>query len=82
MALQKTIEYKGATISDCYIRISSFGGKKDSIGVTCEFCADSTSEPLFTKGFSFPYSLDGENPLKQGYNGLKLLTEFSDALDC
>jgi hypothetical protein len=33
-------------------------------------------------GISYPYALDGGNPIKQAYDYLKTLPEFAGATDC
>ena len=41
------------------------------------------SFPAFAdNGYSFSYDITGENPIKQAYEYLKTLPEFSNATDC
>ena len=43
--------------------------------------AADTSAPISAQGYSAPYAIAGENPIKQAYAHLKSLPEFSDAED-
>lgn len=67
--------------SECYIKVSSITATKDSIIATVQHSSEKLN---FQKIFNLPASVnDGSvNFIKQAYDQLKLLPEFSDATDC
>jgi hypothetical protein len=67
--------------SDCYIKISSITATKDSIIATVQYVSDKFN---FQKVFNLPASVNegSVNFIKQAYEQLKLLPEFSGATDC
>jgi hypothetical protein len=82
MALQKTINFKGITVSDAYLRIQSFSGSKKLLKFELATHYRSGEQALTVSSFEIPYSIDGSNPIKQAYNYLKTLPEFSGSTDC
>jgi len=97
MALTKTIELKGKQFLQTeqstidlgtdsitikpVIRVSSISGGKESVVAIVTFIADNVS---YSKQYTIPMSTeDGSvNFIKQAYEHLKTLSEFSDAKDC
>lgn len=91
--MNKTIELdSGATIeaSQAYIRIDSFSGNKDEATIYINTYLSQQNfedgkqaiEP--TKIITFPHSVEdgAPNTVKQGYEYVKTLEEYSDAVDC
>lgn len=74
-------ETKEISLSDIYIRIASVRGNKDLLTIEVEF--DFPDNPLL-KTYAFtPSVADGsENFIRQGYEYLKTLPEFAEAVDC
>ena len=81
MAISKTIEFNGVTISECYIRVAFVKGKK-KLDVGVDLCANEKSQPFSTMMISFEPAMDGQNFIQQAYDYLKTLTDFSGAVDC
>ena len=82
MALTMTVTEKGININSCYIRVKDFTGNKSHLGFNVEYLSTSTEKPFLTKGYSFNYDMETSNPIKQAYEHLKTLPEFSGAIDC
>lgn len=56
---------------------------KDSISFNLRCYAQPAGVPHFSdEVFSCEYNLNGDNPIKQAYEYLKSLSEFSAATDC
>jgi len=82
MALQFTHLHLGILVPDCYARIASFAGSKESLQFTLEY-KSSHDQPAYTSSSFFcDLGLDGPNPIKQAYEHLKTLPEFEGAEDC
>lgn len=69
-------------IKDAYIKIDSIFGDKNTITLNVGIYQLPDKIELTRKGFSFAQDLDGKNVIAQGYEYLKTLPEFSDAVDC
>lgn len=82
MALKKTIVFKGIEIKDAYMKVWSYEGNKSELRCGVSIQVDSNGEMLDSKQYQVPYTLDGENPVKQSYEYLKTLPEFEGAQDC
>ncbi len=82
MALQKTVTFKGITLSDAYIKIQSFSGSKELLKFDVATHSRAGEQPITVSSFEMPYSIDFTNPIKQAYGHLKTLPEFAGALDC
>jgi len=85
MALQKTVEFKGITVVDAYIKIAwAKVYKKDGV-LTCwisvEEKANASAMVFDQSEMEFDFDLTGVNPLIQGYAHLKTLPEFTGAID-
>lgn len=84
MALKKTTStVHGFVATDGYHCVESLRLKDKT---TMEFHVRSYLDktlPFFAEHIhSAPYTLDGENPIKQAYIYLKSTDEFADAQDC
>lgn len=78
--IEKQVEYP-----TCYIMIKCVNGDKRKISLQVVFYADSSKEQAIEyKGYTFtPSVADGSaNFIQQGYEYLKTLPEFADAVDC
>ena len=95
MALKKTINIQynsGLTmpIENVYIRINSYTGTKGSISIYVgkyisyqHFLDNKESlEPIKIYTFNPNISDESDNFIKQGYEYLKTLEEYKDAVDC
>lgn len=90
MALSKTIKLSnGLEIKDAYIRIDTVNGFKNGIDISVNFYV---SQETFNNGqgyleqrmYNFVPSVEDTAPnfIKQGYDYLKTLDEYKDAVDC
>ena len=78
--IEKQVEYP-----TCYAVIKSVSGNKNKISLQVVFYADNSKEQAIEyKQYTFtPSVADGSaNFIKQGYEYLKILPEFADAIDC
>lgn len=68
---------------DCYARVVSVSGGKDSCDIICMF-TDEAHGVSFIRAHSFTPSVaaDAENFIRQAYMHLKSLPEFAGATDC
>jgi hypothetical protein len=82
MALQKTIDFKGVTVGDAYIKVQSFSGSKELLKFDAATYSRAGEQALTVSSFEMPYSIDGGNPIAQAYQHLKTLPEFAGATDC
>jgi hypothetical protein len=82
MAISTTHTKNDVTIQNCYIRVSSIGGTKNKIIAVISFSATAQSAAFTTAQIEFAPVLTGENFISQAYNHLKMLPEFSNAIDC
>jgi len=94
MALQKTLQISGNavlmteygqlnlgnqdTTANCYIKVEAVSGGKDNAVASVLFKSDTVS---FTKTYEFVPNMNGSNFIKQAYEHLKTLPEFSSAED-
>lgn len=70
------------SIPNVYIRIDNISGGKLFLNITASYKKGVDQEPFKTFTFSFAPTLDGANFIAQGYDYLKTLPEFADAVDC
>lgn len=84
MALSKTIVFKGIVVRNAYIRITpvTISPGNSSMEFRIGFLSGPEADVFDSVINKCPYSLLGENPLKQAYAYLKTTAEFSDAEDC
>jgi len=66
---------------DFYVKVLNVKCDKLNCRATVLYRAQSNIGAL-EKTFEFPLDLEGPNPIKQAYNYLKTLNEFSSAIDC
>lgn len=83
MALQQTLNLpSGLTASNAYVRVEQVKLTKTTVSFTAKGYSDgSSSKHFYAEEFSCDYDLTGENPIKQAYEYLKTLPEFSGATD-
>lgn len=89
MAIQKKIVFNGLNVENAYIRIDTVSGYKGGIDISVN---SYVSKEAFENGdgylkqqmFNFIPSVEegSENFIKQGYDYLKTLPEFDNAVDC
>ncbi len=87
MALSKNLKIKtnigiDVDVQNAYIKIVSVFGNKSEMTAELHICKAQGEEPLQRKTYAYTYQIDGSNPIKQGYEFLKTLADFSDAKDC
>jgi hypothetical protein len=82
MALKKTFEIAGLTVTDGYLRVSNVHGTKNSMAYSIAFQASVDNDPLRQESFSFVPDMNGPNFIKQAYENLKSLEGYKDAVDC
>ena len=71
------------TINSAYVRVEGVQLSKEHTSfVVCYYVSASSKTAADRQVNSCPYNLEGENPIKQAYEHLKTLPEFSDAVDC
>ncbi|OMD08402.1 hypothetical protein [Paenibacillus odorifer] len=78
----------GITVASAYVRIDTISGSKDSISIGLNYYVNKNAvtegKPFFkTEQYLFIPSVDDSsaNFIKQGYEHLKSLPEFSEATD-
>ena len=87
MALQKTVEFKGITVTDAYHKIDWVKVYKNPSGtvllwVHLHSMVNSTAEVFVETEWELEYNLASvDNALIQGYVFLKTLPEFTGAID-
>lgn len=90
MALQvnNVVLNNGMSAETSYARIDSIGGSKDGLTFSLNYYLDQQSfiegkEYLKSEQHTFVPSVadDAQNFIKQGYNYLKSLPDFADAID-
>lgn len=81
MALLKTITHKGITIQNAYHKVTGAQITKVNMSFDCTVSASSGSEALAKETYFCDYDIAGENPIKQAYQHLKTLPEFSGSED-
>jgi hypothetical protein len=87
MALTQSISLKNnfgenTVFNDAYIKVRSVNFSKEVAQANVDYYGFDQSKLLTIKQYSFDVLLDGPNPIKQAYQFLKSLPEFSDAVDC
>jgi hypothetical protein len=94
MALRKTLQISGDAVlmteygqlqlgkqeaaANCYIKVEAVSGGKESAVASVLFQSDTA---VFTQTYEFVPDMDGPNFIKQAYEHLKTLPEFSSAED-
>ena len=84
MAIEKTVTTShGIEVQNAYHRIEGLSIiGKDQIQFRVRSSVDGVLPHFSDVDYQCAYSLDGENPIKQAYEYLKTLDNFSGAVDC
>lgn len=85
MALCKDIQYKGFEAKGAYFKITRVDGSKESLQLQVRCYREKESEFVLGEKYYalIPTVADGSpNFIAQGYQYLKTLPEFADAVDC
>lgn len=73
---------KEKTYENAYAMIVHVTGKDNLKMTVATYSDDTKAEVLASKSFTFPANMEGPNFIKQGYEYLKTLPEFTGAVDC
>jgi hypothetical protein len=73
------ISEKKEVVAECYIKVVSVTGLKDSASAQVSFASDKANG---LKMYSFVPNMEGKNFIAQTYEYLKTLPEFANATDC
>ena len=86
MALSTNINFKGIQVTNAYIRVINFAGNKTTLGFTAGMYGpigeNGERQLLDSVQWQCTHNVAGDNPIKQAYQFLKTLPEFSNATDC
>jgi hypothetical protein len=87
MALTKTLTLVNnfqefSIFEDSYLKVTSFSGSKEIVSFDLSAFKVKDGVLLQKQEYVFAIDLEGSNPIKQAYEYLKTLPEFSDAVDC
>lgn len=87
MALTKQIEMVsnfGDTVvfNNAYFKITLINGDKNNIDIYVSCSKEKDGLHIKMNSYSFTPNLGGDNFIKQGYEYLKSLPEYADAVDC
>lgn len=82
MALKKTFEISGLTVTDGYLRVTNVEGTKNRVAYVVAFQTSANHNALRHESFSFTPSMNGANFIQQAYENLKSLEGYTDAVDC
>jgi hypothetical protein len=71
------------TQQNCYIKIDNLNGNKENLYLEVRIYDKKGGNLIFTKNYNFVPSIvdNSKNFIKQGYEYLKTLDEFKDAID-
>jgi hypothetical protein len=82
MALQANKTWNGVTVQNTYIKVLSYSGDKHTVSFSVGYFASPDEQKMFgQEQRECSLNLNGENPIKQAYEHLKTLPEFSGATD-
>jgi hypothetical protein len=85
MALSKKISIdvfgKAVDFDGAYIKVAHISGTKDDVLATVDMLTAKDGQIVKQGKYQFKPSLDGSNFIKQSYEHLKTLEEFSGAVD-
>jgi hypothetical protein len=73
---------ESVTTGTLYIKVTSVAGTKEAFSASVSFTDNQSGNLVLHKQYEFPLDLNGPNPIKQAYEYLKTLPEFTDATDC
>lgn len=81
MALSKTFNFAGLTVTDGYLRVTEVSGSKNRVAFSVSFSVASDTEAVKYEDFNFVPDMDGDNFIKQAYEYMKTLPDYADATD-
>jgi hypothetical protein len=67
---------------DAYLKVTSFSGSKGAVSFALSIFKEKDGVLLQKQEYVYAIDLEGPNLIKQAYQFLKTLPEFSDATDC
>ncbi len=70
------------TTNQLYVKVDTISGNKNLITASVVLIDQESDKPVAYKQYQFALDLEGSNPIKQAYEYLKTLPEFTDATDC
>ena len=73
---------ESVTIQNAYVKVIHVLATKDILTVFYAIMRSANEQSICTKTVDTALDLEGPNPIKQAYQFLKSLPEFSDATDC
>lgn len=84
MAIRKTVDFKGITVANAYVRVTSLTINANWVrmGFSGHLMVDSESSPFDELVHECAYAIEGGNPVRQAYDYLKTLEKFQGAEDC
>jgi hypothetical protein len=84
MALKKQITIGASVYPDAYIKVASTSVSKITSLAKVVIYENQSGQPIETKEFGFVSNIEdaAPNALKQAYEHIKKLPEFSNATDC
>lgn len=84
MALKKSMEFKGISVENAYIKVVSptIHEGNTSMSFIVTYSSGRGGVNFNSMIVQADYSLGGDNPVKQGYARLKAMEEFYGAEDC
>lgn len=89
MAIKQSIQFRGLTITDAYIKIDHVFATVSGIRIQIQVYASDAErlaggESLYPAYIDVPFSevMSGSNPIQMCYDAIKALPEFADAVDC
>tara|TARA_R110000796_G_scaffold49051_2_gene117423 strand:+ start:884 stop:1147 length:264 start_codon:yes stop_codon:yes gene_type:complete len=68
-------------LSNCYIKISKVSGDKNTVSAYVDFTVNADDGSVLQRLHRFSPDMDGDNFIRQAYEHLKTLSEFSGATD-
>ena len=81
-SISKTALGQELAFPNAYIKISTLFGNKTELLISVETYTEKGGELLSNIQYSMGVNLEGKNFISQGYEYLKTLPEFADAVDC
>tara|TARA_R110000803_G_scaffold193857_2_gene256861 strand:+ start:169 stop:432 length:264 start_codon:yes stop_codon:yes gene_type:complete len=86
MALQKTVTLTSnfgeeQTFTNAYIKVARVSGTKTSVSAVVEIRKEVDGTLLHSESHVFDPSMNADNFIKQAYNHIKTLPDYSDATD-
>ncbi len=81
--LVNDVTFKGINVRAACIKVMSptISEDQQSISFFVRYSATKNDEPFNTIALTCPYDITAENPIKQAYEHLKTLSEYSDATE-